>query len=186
MDMDFDGLSDLVVWRPSDATFYVKKSTTGYTTQFAKVLGAAGDIPVPDTDLDKDGKDDMVVWRPSTGVWMYRSSRPNPPMGSYTIQGWHQWGAQGDVPQSGTDFDGDGFDDIIVWRINTGTTFVKLSSTNFTTERNHTRGHVGNIFHVTDTDINGDGKYDLGYYQGDTSPSWYWYLSPNFISGPSY
>lgn len=43
-DYDADGRSDFAVFRPSDGTWYVIKSTEGF---FVRPFGQAGDVPAP-------------------------------------------------------------------------------------------------------------------------------------------
>lgn len=68
---DFDGdgrFDDLGVWRPSDGTWWSKR-TDGAEIFSAQQLGAPGDTPLVG-DFDADLKlDDLMVWRPSDTSW---------------------------------------------------------------------------------------------------------------------
>jgi subtilisin family serine protease len=125
-DYDGDGISDLIVWRPSTAVWYILKSTTGFDSLAADNYqwGLLGDIPLLG-DFDGDKKADLVVWRPSNGIWYIKSSKTNY-QGGIVIQ----WGANGDLPIVG-DVDGDSISDITVYRRTSGSFYSLLSSGGF-------------------------------------------------------
>src|SRR5260221_14093450 len=58
-DFDGDGKLDMVVYRPSNAGWYIRKSSTNFTTTASYNFGLSTDIPVP-ADFDGDGKADLV------------------------------------------------------------------------------------------------------------------------------
>lgn len=76
-DYDDDGKFDRAVWRPTDRTWRVLKSSDGKVQTF--VLGLPSDRRVPG-DYDRDGKWDFAVYRPSTSTspnsskWIVRHS----------------------------------------------------------------------------------------------------------------
>jgi len=125
-DIDGDGRSDLIVWRPSTAVWYILKSSNGYDYSKADNFqwGFPGDKPIIG-DFDGDKKTDLVVWRPSDGTWYFKNSSTNFEGGSAI-----QWGAQGDIPLAG-DIDGDRISDLMVYRQSTGSFYVLLSSAGF-------------------------------------------------------
>jgi dipeptidyl aminopeptidase/acylaminoacyl peptidase len=101
-DFDSDGRSDVSVFRPSDSTWYLNRSTAGFT---AAQFGLATDRIVP-ADFDNDGKTDIAVYRDGTWWWINSST--------LTI-GVVQFGLTGDIPVL-ADFSGDGRDEIAVYR----------------------------------------------------------------------
>lgn len=107
-DVDGDGITDLVVYRPGTSTFWVDRSGAG---QLVVPLGAPDDQPTTG-DFDGDGRTDLAVITPGTAgrtsTWTIRSSAD----ASITTVA---FGLAGDVAVPG-DYDGDGADDLAVFR----------------------------------------------------------------------
>ena len=157
-DRDADGRSDLIVYRPSSATWFTLPSSNGFTAPAANIaLGTSTDTPVA-ADYDGDGATDVAVFTPATGMWSIRRSST----GSVTQT---QWGLQGDIPVP-ADYDGDGKADLAVFRPASRGWFILLSSTNFTSSVTYFHGLGGDI--PVPGDYDGDGQADIAVYRPST------------------
>jgi len=178
-DMDGDGIQDLVVWRPSNGTWYWLTSSSGYDPALAgaKQWGASsqGDVPFLG-DMDGDGKADLVIWRASTGTWYWLTSSTGYNYANATAKQWGNLGA-GDRPMLGQ-LDGDGKADLVVWRAPSGTWFWLTSSTGY--DYAHSGAKQWGNQSLGDTqllgDIDGDGLSDLIVWRA-SSGTWYWLKS---------
>jgi hypothetical protein len=112
-DFDGDGRTDLSVFRPSDGTWYINRSSTG--NMLAQPFGAAGDVPVA-ADYDGDLKTDIGIFRPSNGAWYVLLSGTGAFRAGY-------FGTNGDIPVP-ADYERDGKTDIAVFRPSTGIWYV--------------------------------------------------------------
>ena len=97
-DIDGDARADLILWRPTDGTWYWLTSSTNYSyaSAGAKQWGnqSLGDVPMIG-DFDGDGRADLTIWRASTGTWYWLTSSSGY---SYSSATGRQWGASTDIP----------------------------------------------------------------------------------------
>jgi hypothetical protein len=117
-DFDGDGKSDVAVFRPSQAVWYLLQTASGYRNF---TFGIPSDEIVPG-DYDADGITDIAVFRPSAGAWYILNSRTNTLRSLY-------WGVNGDKPVQG-DYDGDDKTDVAVYRPVGGVWLIIRSSNN--------------------------------------------------------
>ena len=154
-DVDGDGQSDVIVYRPNGDGWgfgggdWLLTHSNGLPDDVVNWGGTDGDVAAPG-DYDGDGVMDVTIFRPSNGTWWVR--------GLETVT----WGEPGDVPVPG-DYDGNGTTDIAVYRRSTGTWWV--------------RGQVGLVWGEPNdipvpADYNGDGVTDIAVYRPFTG-TWY-------------
>jgi CSLREA domain-containing protein len=113
-DFDGDGKTDYAVFRSSIGSWFIERSTAGFTSVN---FGISTDRLTP-ADFDGDGKTDIAVWRENAGdperAYFYiLQSATN------TLRA-DQFGRTGDSPRVVGDWDGDGRDDVAVYRNGTG------------------------------------------------------------------
>ena len=126
-DFDFDGKSDISVFRPSEGVWYTYTSMQNFL--FARQWGISGDFPLAaEFNIGQPYRQsDYAVFRPSTGTWYITSDNlATPPR----IIG---FGQSGDIPVTGN-FVGSGTTDIGVFRPSNATWYFQtIEGTNLKT-----------------------------------------------------
>ncbi len=152
-DYDGDGVEDVGSWRPSDGTWVLHTSGSGFLRTAEARLGSPRSIPVP-ADYDGDGTADLRVFDPD-GYWTTLGGEPV------------RFGLPGDIPVP-SDYDGDGLADMAVYRPSNGAWYVAGQSVVYF-------GGEGDV--PVPADYDGDGQVDLAVYRPSTST---WYVGGQF------
>ncbi len=158
-DFDGDGRSDLSIFRPSDGSWWVNRSTAGVRAQ---TWGIGTDIPVPG-DYDGDTKTDFAVWRGNdaggSSYYIFNSATSTVTTG--------RWGSPNDIPIVG-DYDGDSKADLTVWRPTDTRWYTYFSSgTGISVQQ---FGSAGDVPMSMDND--GDGRTNLAVFR-PSQGNWY-------------
>ncbi|HMO80861.1 MAG TPA: VCBS repeat-containing protein [Pyrinomonadaceae bacterium] len=161
------GGSEISFYRPGTGVWYSIAAEDAGAFRGVRI-GRKGDLPVPG-DYDGDGLEDIAIWRPETGEWIISRSSDNREI---VIR----WGSAktiksvADMPVPG-DYDGDGITDIAVFRPDTATWYILLSSGGFDPSVSVVRvfGKAGDV--PVPADYDGDKLADLAVFR-PTENSW--------------
>lgn len=175
IDFDGDGKSDRTVYRPSGGRWFFTPSASS-NTALSFQWGLPGDYPVGGNYTSTAGAD-MAVWRETDGVWYIRNR--NAAL-TFPTSSAYQWGLPmvmggSDKPYP-CDFNGDGLNELAVFRNATGTWYLRNSTsspaTTFQSATSQQWGLPGDA--PIPADYDGDGKCDFSVFRGG---SWYIILS---------
>lgn len=155
-DFDGDGKTDISIFRPSVAQWWINRSSNGST--FAATFGATTDKIVPG-DFTGDGKTDIAIWRPASGEWFVLRSDD---FSFFSFP----FGTNGDIPTP-ADFDGDGKTDAAVYRPSNFTWYVRRSVGGTTIQQFGADGDV-----PVPSDYDGDGKADIAIFRPSAGQWW--------------
>ena len=156
-DFDGDGKTDVGIFRPNVAEWWINRSSDG--NAFATQFGVTTDKIVP-ADYTGDGKGDIAIWRPASGEWFVLRSED---FSFYSFP----FGMTGDTPVPG-DYDSDGEFDAAVFRPSTGTWFIRRSSDGGATVLGF--GTNGDL--PVPGDYDGDNKTDIAIFRPSAGQWW--------------
>lgn len=169
-DFDSDGRTDATIFRQSTNTFWVRNSLNGGITTFVHGSGASDNFLNNTADFDGDGRSDPLLIKidgASIATWSIYQTNTN------TVRT-VQWGnfSPGVLDTLAiSDYDGDGIQDIAVFRRSNGDWWYIESSTGM--GKTEHWGTVNDFPSVGDYD--GDGKADLTVVRVETGQR-VWYI----------
>ena len=159
-DRDGDGMDDLGVYRPG-IDYNIFKSTGSIET--ISPYGFPGTLPCT-ADYDGDGLADMCAYEIAKGAWYFIFTKGEPDHVAYWYNstfGYHAFGYSQTYPAPG-DYDGDGMDDMALYRIDSTEWYIAGSNRGFF---NFTFGDAGRVGRSADYD--GYGFDDVVAYNPD-------------------
>ncbi len=125
-DWDGDGDDTVGLYRQFDGFFYLRNSNTAGIADFACFAGNPEDRAVAG-DWDGDGDDNLGIYRPSEQkFYLFNKTCTGTPMGAASVV--MMFGNPGDLPYAG-DFDGDGMDEVGLFRPTTGFVYYRNTLT---------------------------------------------------------
>jgi CSLREA domain-containing protein len=157
-DWNGDGIDTLGIYRSNVGVFYLSDSNTAPSLAHTLIFGNPDDIPFAgkwSNDMIGDG---VGVYRNSNGILYQKKSLTTGFSDFFAI-----FGNPGDIPIAG-DFDGDGYDSIGIYRVDTGSWYltdnsqpngITFSNANFAWDIGRSRPIAG--------DWDGNGRTTVGY-----------------------
>ncbi len=170
-DWNGDGFDEIGVWRPSTGRFYLDIDGSFTWTAGVDVITDAFGIPTDRPvagDWNGDGTDEIGMWRPSTGrFYLDMDGSSTWSLGVDAIT--DPFGIPTDYPVAG-DWNGDGVDDIGVWRPSTGRFYLDIDGSFIWTPGVDAITDAFGIptDHPVAGDWNADGTDDIGMWRPST------------------
>lgn len=158
-DVNGDGISDTVAYRPSTGEFIARITGSGQQVVLPAVATGSALVPAA-ADYDGDGRLDAAVFDKATGDWRIRSSASNAPSTQRISTGISSdtLGVTGDVVAP-ADFDGDGKADPAIYSTTGGKFWYRSSRTGASLAVN-----LGTAGRPAPADYDGDGVADFAVF----------------------
>jgi hypothetical protein len=163
-DLDDDGRTDIVIFRPSSGMWYILTSSSGFTAGRGYAWGSSGNVPLTG-DFDGDARNDLVRYD-SSQIWSILQSST-----SFNGSVTHQWGMPGCIPVPG-DYDGDGIADLGFYMPSVGSWNVRTSTSLYSSGFAHTWGAGTDV--AVPGDYDGDRRTDLAVFRPSSG---HWFLT---------
>lgn len=167
-DWNCDGVETPGLYRQSDGFVYLRNSNTQGIADLQFFFGNPGDVPLAG-DFNGDGCDTVSLFRVSQQRIYVINTLGQDGAGLGVADFYFTFGNAGDVPFVG-DFDGDGIDEIAMYRGSTGEVFLKWELAGGVADSTFLYGLPGDIPFAGDW--NGDGTDTVALFRPSTS-SWY-------------
>ena len=163
-DVNNDGLDEIIVWRPSNGTWFTRLSaadSSTFSTAESFQWGLFGDTPIA-VDYDMDNKCDYAIFRDGT-FFITLSSEDR---GEAAVI---PWGSTGDIPVPGQ-WTSDTITDLAVFRPSSGSWIVRESNLAGLKSEVYSWGIAGDF--AIPGDFDGDDKTDLAVYR-PSNQTWF-------------
>jgi len=177
-DWNCDGVDTPGLYRRSDGFVYLRNVNTQGIADREFYFGDPGDVPLVG-DFNGDGCDTVSVFRPSEQRMYIINQLGQASAGLGAADFYFTFGSKGDIPFVG-DFDGDGADEVALYRPKTGRIFLKWNLEGGAPDASFVYGEAGDV--PVAGDWNGDGRDTVALYRPSESS---WYIKLVNAGGPA-
>ncbi|HSG80022.1 MAG TPA: hypothetical protein VLD62_10615 [Acidimicrobiia bacterium] len=164
-DWDCDGVDTPGLYRQSDGYAYLRNANTQGIADIRFYFGDPGDVPLAG-DWNGDGCDTLGLYRPSEGKVYLHNTLGSGDTGLGAAELEFYWGNPGDEPFA-ADTDGDGIDEIGLYRRSDATVFLKWDNTPGVADDSFVYGNPADQF--VGGDFDGDGTDTVAIYRPATA-----------------
>jgi len=167
-DWDCDGVETPGLYRSTDGFVYLRNANSQGIADLEFFFGNPGDVPIVG-DFNGDGCDTVSVFRASQNRVYVINELGEDGEGLGAAEFFFTFGIDGDVPFVG-DFDGNGFDEVAMFRGSTGRMYLKWNLAAGAADTTFSFGSAGDIPFAGDW--NGDGRDTVAVFR-PSNGTWY-------------